>query len=135
MKKSKSFLMTVVMVAILLLMFGSLVTSAEATKTVIVNFTPTPMSTPITPTDPPGRTPSEDEQEQLKNVIKQYFEIRYLAKSTSQQEDFKQNRFYNLIIDMSQTNIPMEAELAKLEVEIRHAELNELLYTDYKFFF
>jgi hypothetical protein len=73
-------------------------------------------------------TPSAEE-DGIKNIIKEYFEIRYRAFNTLQLDGFG-----NLISNQPKVNTFLDAELSKLAVEIKHAELNHLRYMDYKFF-
>jgi hypothetical protein len=42
--------------------------------------------------------------------------------------------FGNLISNQPEANAFLDAELGKLAVEIKHAELNRLRYVDYEFF-
>ena len=88
----------------------------------------------VTRTLPVGASNSETatpstEEEGIKNIIQEYFEIRYRAFNTLQLDGFG-----NLISNQPEANAFLGAELGKLAVEIKHAELNHLRYMNYVFF-
>jgi len=69
------------------------------------------------------------EQEQIKDTVKAYFDIRYRSFNTLELEDFG-----TLVDRSSQGNIFLRSESDKLEIELRHAKLNHLRYLQYKYF-
>lgn len=69
------------------------------------------------------------EEGEIRSIINAYFEIRYRAFNTLQLEGFG-----DLISDRPEAVAFLDAELDKLAVEIKHAELNRLRYVDYEFF-
>ena len=80
MNKFKHFVFIGAATALMLLVIGSWVTSTQATSTVIMEATLTPTSTPaITGTDIPGEIPSAEVQQELKDVVQSYVELRYRA--------------------------------------------------------
>jgi hypothetical protein len=70
----------------------------------------------------------------LKSVIQSYFEIRYSALSISQPYGFQLDGFGDLVSDGPETKAFLDAELGKLAIEIKRAELYHLKYIDYKYF-
>lgn len=133
MNKSTKFVMVALALTIYLITFGDWVTSAQANTTKIIDTTPTPISTPVINPDTPGEIPSPKEQEEIKGVVQQYFEIRYQALSVSMSKDFKESSLDSLFSDTPEASTSMKAELAKLAVEIKHAEINQLRYVDYTY--
>jgi hypothetical protein len=121
-----------VMTAIILLILGNWVTSAQATSSGIGDATPTPTIVPMD--TPSGEIPSAEEQEALKAVVQAYIEIRYRALSVSDLGVFKQNGFGNLVSDTHEAGVFLREEMGKLAVEIKHAELDHLRYVNYKVF-
>lgn len=117
----------------ILLAFGNLITPAQANSTDI--SAPTPIGTP-TSTDPDGQgePASPEQQEELKAVIQSYFEIRYQSNSVSQPAGFQLDDFGGLVSDEADAKPFKDTELAKLAVEKKHAELNQLRYVGYKYF-
>ena len=105
MNKSKHFIFAVMATAITLLIFGSRAASAQATHTGIFNTTPTPTSTPSEGSDVPGEPPSEEEQEEIKAVVREYVDGRYRALSVSDAEDFKENGFGDLVFSRSRKDL------------------------------
>ena len=84
MNKSKYFVFILAITAILLLVLGNRVTSAQATSMGIIDVTPTPIGTPAEiPDTPSGDIPSVKEQEELKAIVQSYVEMRYRALSVS----------------------------------------------------
>ncbi len=72
-------------------------------------------------------------QEEIKSVIKDYFEIHYQALSISPPEDFQETGFGDLVSDGPDAKDFLVTEMAKLAVEIKHHELRKLRYTDYDY--
>ncbi len=89
----------------LMLTFGSLTTSAQATYAVQDDFTPTP--------EPPilGETPSAEDQEAIKSVIQAYFDLRYQALSVSPPEDFQVIGFGDLVSNGTDAKDFLDSEL------------------------
>ena len=133
MNKSKHFIFAVMATAITLLIFGSRAASAQATRTGIINATPTPTNTPTEGSDIPGEIPSEEEQEEIKAVVREYVDVRYRALSVSDAEDFIQNGFGDLILTAPETEAFRSEEMAKLAVEIKRAEVYHLRYVSYTY--
>lgn len=75
----------------------------------------------------PGTAKSEDEQ-QIKKVINQYFETRYVAHKRLQLDSFDM-----MIADQS-ANSEMQKEIDKINLEIYHATVFQLQYQSYQFF-
>ena len=74
-----------VVALIILFISGDWATSARATEVSAFDFAPTPTGTPFgTPATPSGKVPSLKEQEQIKSVVQEYFDIRYRALSASE---------------------------------------------------
>ncbi len=73
------------------------------------------------------------QQEEIKSVIQEYFEIHYQALSTSPPEDFQEIGFGDLVSDGPDAKDFLVTEIAKLAVERKHYELNELLFVEYKY--
>jgi len=70
-----------------------------------------------------------NDEEKIKNIIDSYFQIRYESFSTLKLGDFE-----GLVSEQPDARIWLDQELSKLKVELRHVELNNLRYMDYKFF-
>lgn len=66
---------------------------------------------------------------EIRNVIREYFELRYRAFNTLQLEGID-----DLISDQPDAWAFADAELDKLAVEIKHTEINRLRFLDYEFF-
>ena len=69
------------------------------------------------------------EQEEIKEVIQSYFDARHRALSTLKLEGFN-----DLISNDPEATAFWEAEVSKLKVELKHAELNNLRYAAYEYF-
>jgi len=69
------------------------------------------------------------EQEQIKETVKAYFEMRYRSFNTLKLEDL-----WILIDSSSQGNYFLRSESDKLEIELHHAKLNRLRYLQYEYF-
>lgn len=121
------------MVIAILLAFGNLITPAQANSTDISAPTPTGTSTDAD-LDDLGEPASLEQQEELKAVIQSYFEIRYQSNSVSEPSGFQLDDFGGLLSDEADAKPFKDTELAKLAVEKKHAELNQLRYVDYKYF-
>jgi hypothetical protein len=68
------------------------------------------------------------EQEQIKDAIQDYFEMRYHYLSTLQLKDFD-----SLFAKLVQGTSFLGREKEKMEIELYHAELYHLRYVEYKF--
>ncbi len=67
------------------------------------------------------------EQNEIQNAIHAYFDARYRTMSSLQLEDLSK------MIDNSAQGVSfLNSEAGKLEIEIKHAKLNKLGYTQYK---
>jgi hypothetical protein len=73
------------------------------------------------------------QQEEIKDAIQAYFEIRYRALSISPPVDFQQNIFGNLVSDGDDAKDFLVTELAKLAVERKWYELNKFRYAEYEY--
>ncbi|MBU0510938.1 MAG: amidase domain-containing protein [Chloroflexi bacterium] len=71
----------------------------------------------------------ETEEEQIKEIIEIYFDMRYLSHHTLSLEDFG-----SLTDPSSQGNDFSNSEMEKLEIELYHAKVNHLRYLEYDFF-
>ena len=78
-----------------------------------------------------AETISLEQQEEIKAIIEQYFEIYYQAFSTSPPADFQEIGFGDLISDLPEARDFEEIEVAKLQVQAKYWELNKFRYTDY----
>lgn len=129
--KTKSFAFVILITTIILLVFGSQAITVQANNSEIA--TPTPTGVPAAASSNQSETASVEQEEEVKNFIQSYFEIRYRALSVAHSDDFKQHGFGNLVSDTSEAKPFLRTELAKLAVEIKHAELDHLRYVDYKY--
>ena len=129
--KSKHFMFIIVMMVIMLIV-GNWVIPVQANTTGISTLVPT--GTPFVTPNTPGNVASAEQQEELKSTVQSYFEIRYRALSVLYSDDFKKNGFGNLVSDRADAKAFLNAELGKLAVQIKHAELNHLRYVEYKYF-
>lgn len=131
--KSKYSVCIALMIITMLFALGNWVMPAQANTEGI--GTPTPTDTPDTnATKSPGVVPPAEEQEELKNIVRAYIDIRYRALSVSGSDDFKRTGFGSLISETHEARDFLSEEMAKLAVEVRRAELNGLRYADYKYF-
>ncbi len=135
MNKLKYFFFASAITLIMLFILGNWATSTQATGVPLIDTAPTPTGTPIeTPATLPGEIPSAEVQEEMKAIVQSYIEIRYRALSISDSEDFKQNGFGDIVSDMDDAGVFLREEMAKLAVQIKHAELEHLRYVSYKVF-
>jgi hypothetical protein len=88
---------------------------------------------PPQPTITPNPTQAK-QQERIKSVIKEYFEIRYRALSVPRLADFQQNGFGDLVSNGADAKDFLVTEMAKLAVERKWYELNNLRYAKYAYF-
>ena len=132
MTKSKHFAFAVAIVVAILLVVGNWTTPVQANRGNIVTATPT--GTPLTDPDSQGEPVSLEQQEELKAVIQAYFEIRYNALSILQPYGFRLDSFGDLVSDGVDAKAFLDAELGKLALEVKYAELNRSRYVDYKYF-
>lgn len=133
MNKNRYFVIIGVTMTMLLLFLGNVVTSAQATSAII--STPTPISTPIDVIEnPPGEIPSAEDQEELKSIVWSYIESRYRSLSISKSEGTTQSSFDSLIADTDEARKFLSEEMARVAVELKHAQLNHLRYVTYKIF-
>jgi len=101
---------------------------------IILPGTPTPTTTPFFNSNGQvGLLPSE-QQEEIKNVIQSYFEMRYQAFSFPQPDGFQLNKIGNLVSLEPDARAFLDDELAKLALEIKYGELNGSRYVSYKYF-
>jgi len=115
------------------------VPTATATLTSAATLTPTPipiMASPL-PTQltivPPLNPTRVKQQEEIKNTIQTYFELRYRALSVSPPVDIQQDIFGGLVSDGDDAKDFLAAETAKLAVERKWYELNRLRYAKYEY--
>jgi len=118
-------------VAVLLIVVNSAL-PVQANR--IENAISTPTGTPAIDPSGQGEPVSEEQQEELKAVIQAYFEIRYSALSNSHPYGFRLDGFGNLVSIEPDGKVFLDAELGKLAVQIKYAELNRSRYVDYKYF-
>lgn len=135
MNKPKSFFFAAATTIIMLFILGNWATSVQATGVTLIGATPTPTVRSVElPDIPLGEVPSAKELEELKAIVQSYVEIRYRALSVSDADDFKQNGFGDMVSDMHEAEVFLREEMAKLAVQIKHAELDHLRYVSYKVF-
>lgn len=119
---------------------GVVIPSEIASPSCTINTTSTPLSSsvtetllPTTHTVVPTLNPAQKmEQEEIKTIIEQYFDIYYQALSTSPPAAFEEKGFGDLISDLPEARDFEEIEVAKLQVQAKYWELNKLRYVDYK---
>lgn len=105
------------------------------TFTHVQAFTLTPVlatGLPPQPTVTPNPTQAK-QQEGIKSVIQAYFEIRYRLLSVSPLADFQQNGFGDLVSNGADAKDFLVTEMAKLAVERKWYELNNLRYAKYTY--
>jgi len=129
---AKNFMFVVIILVVVTLIVGEWVIPVSADNTGIA----TPIITKIkdVSTVTPGNNASLEQQEELKNIIYPYFEARYHALSVLYSDDFNRNGFGDLVSDQADAKSFLKAELDKLAIEIKHAELNHLRYVQYEYF-
>ncbi|MCD4801513.1 MAG: hypothetical protein K8R16_01085 [Anaerolineales bacterium] len=99
--------------------------------------TPIPASASPLPTQltivPPLNPTQVIQQEEINSVLQEYFEIHYQALSVSPPANFLETGFGDLVSDGPDAKDFLEAEMAKLAVEMKHHELHRLRYIDYDY--
>ena len=95
-----------------------------------VTRTPLPTQLTIVPTLNPTQVV---QQEEIKSVLQEYFDIHYQALSISPPVNFLETGFGDLVSDEPDAKDFLEAEMAKLAVEMKHHELHRLRYIDYDY--
>jgi len=125
---------------------GTPVPTASSRPVSTVSLTPmttlTPTSTFVWPTGTPipvTVVPTLDavqaqQLEEIKEVIQAYFELRYQARSLPQPESFQLEEIGNLVSNEPDAKAFLDAELGKLTLGLKYAELNHSRYVTYKFF-
>jgi hypothetical protein len=94
---------------------------------VLLNATPLPITG--TPTLLPPGDPNFNEQEEIREVIRSYFDLRHQAFST-----FRLDGFDRVISNRPDATAFWELESSKLRVELKHAELNGFRHAAYEYF-
>jgi hypothetical protein len=130
MEKSKRISFLAVIAVATLLFIGNLAIPVHADNIGIATPTPTD---PVPESSNQNESASPVQQEEIKSVIRAYFEIRYRALGVSQPDNFQLKGFGDLVSDQSDTKAFLDAELGKLAVDLKHARLNHLRYTDHKY--
>ena len=92
----------------------------------------TPLPTQLT-TVPTLNPTQVIQHEEIKSVIKEYFEIHYQALSISPPEDFQETGFGDLVSDGPDAKDFLVTEMAKLALERKHFEINKLRYVKFDF--
>ena len=92
--------------------------------------TPLPTQLTIVPTLNPTQV---IQQEEIKSVIQEYFEIHYQALSISPPANFQETGFGDLVSDGPEAKDFLVTEMGKLAVERKHYEINKLRYTEYTY--
>ncbi len=87
---------------------------------------------PPSPTITPNPTQAK-QQEDIKNVIQAYFEIRYRLFSVSPPTTIQKNVFGDLVSDSDDAKDFLTTETAKLAVERKWYELNKLRFAKYEY--
>lgn len=96
--------------------------------------TSTPTNTPFFNSTGQNGLPSLEQQEEIKSIIKSYFEMRYQALSFPQPNGFQLNEIGELVSSESDARAFLDNELAKLALQIKYGELNGSRYVSYKYF-
>ena len=108
-------------------------------------YTPTPISSstpnsvlgtalPTQLTIVPTLNPTQAiQQEKIKSVIHEYFEIHYQAISITPPDDFQETGFGDLVSDGPDAKDFLVTEMAKLDLESKYYELKGLRYSEYKY--
>ncbi len=99
--------------------------------TISIEGTPLPTQLTIVPTLNPTQV---IQQEEIKSVIQEYFEIHYQALSISPPANFQEIGFGDLVSDGSEAKDFLATEMGKLAVERKHYEINKLRYVEYNFY-
>lgn len=132
MNKYRFFTFFAIIVATFIVMSSK---SASAHANTILIGTPVPTNTPINDLiNIEGEVASSEEQEELKSVIQSYVELRYRTLSLLESSNSQKDKFGYLISDMAIAKTFMQGELAKLALEVKRAELNQLKYVSYDYF-
>ncbi|MCL4272012.1 MAG: hypothetical protein KJZ72_20805 [Anaerolineales bacterium] len=119
----------------------TLASTSTATTTLGLSPTSTTKATahPVLETGlPPSSTITPNatqaaQQEDIKNVIQAYFEIRYQLLSVSPPADIQQDVFGKLVSSRDDAKDFLTTETAKLAVERKWYELNKLRYAKYEY--
>jgi len=72
------------------------------------------------------------QQEEINNVIQEYFDIHYQALSVSPPEDFQETGFGDLLSELPEAKDFEAIEKAKLEVQAKYWEIKHLRYAEYQ---
>jgi hypothetical protein len=75
----------------------------------------------------------EKQQEEIDEIIKEYFNIRYRVLSISPPEDFQETGFGNLVSDGPDAEDFLVTEMGKLAVQKKYFELRNLRYVEFKY--
>jgi hypothetical protein len=92
--------------------------------------TPLPTQLTVVPTLNPAQV---IQHEEIKRIIKEYFEIHYQVLSISPPIDFQENSFGDLVSDSPDAKDFLITEMAKLDLESKYYELNKLRYAEYNY--
>jgi hypothetical protein len=115
--------------------------ASTSTPTTTLTLLPTSTTTihpvletglPPSPTITPNATQAA-QQEDIKDVIQAYFEIRYRLLSVSPPTDIQQDVFGELVSSGDEAKDFLATETAKLAVERKWHELNKLRYAKYEY--
>lgn len=118
-----------------------LASTSTPTTTLGLSLTSTTMATahpvletglPPSPTITPNATQAA-QQEDIKDVIRAYFALRYQLLSVSPPADIQQNVFGELVSSGDDARDFLATETAKLAVERKWYELNKLRYAKYEY--
>jgi hypothetical protein len=94
--------------------------------------TPSPLPTQLTV--PVTLNPTQTKQQnEIKDVIHAYFDLRYQVLSVSPPNDFQINGFGDLVSDGPDARDFLVTEMAKLSVERKWIELNRFGYAKYEY--
>ena len=126
MKQSKYYLLIAMIFVAILFALGRLPASVRAGQSGVA--APTGTTTPPPQENQQERAVDVAVPEDIKSVIQSYFDVRYQAFSTLQLGGFG-----DLVSDSPEARAWLDAELGKLAVEIKHAELNQLRYAEYEY--
>jgi len=116
----------------------ALLSTSTHTPAPTLSSTPNPVTKTPLPTQltiVPSLNPTQViQQEGIKSILQEYFDIHYKALSVSPPANFLETGFGDLVSDGPDAKDFLEAEMAKLAVEMKHHELHRLRYTDYDYF-
>jgi len=116
-----------VIAALLILVVTVLVIPVQASKVEIPQLNST--GTPVPQSSLLRMSSADPEQEEIKRAVEAYFDLRYQMYNTLELEGLS-----GAFAQSSQAASNLDQELNKLQVELKHAQLNQLRYVQYQYF-